>query len=137
MKLIEQHRRHSLERGVALQHAREDSLRDDLDARAFAHASLQAHPIAHSLAGGFAQRRCHARRHGARRESARLEHYDLAASQPRFIQQRYRNNGAFARAGRGFHDGIPLRRQRRPQRGQDFVDRKSGFHEARILAPLC
>ena len=71
-------------------------------------ARFQAHAVAHGFAGRFAQRRRHARRHRARREPARLEHHDLAAAQPRFIEQRNRNNGALAGAGRRFHHGIAL-----------------------------
>ncbi len=48
--------------------------------------------------------------HGACREPARLEHDDLAAAQPRFFEQRNRNDGALAGAGRRFHHGIAVRR---------------------------
>ena len=74
-----------------------------------AHARFEAHAVADGFARRFAERARHARRDRARREPPRLEHHDLAAAQPRFIEQRNRNNGALARAGRRFHDGIAMR----------------------------
>ena len=73
-------------------------------------ARFLAHSVADGFAGRFAERRRHARRDRARGEPARLEHHDFAAAQPRFIEQRNRNNGAFAGAGRRFHDGVAMSR---------------------------
>ena len=100
VKLVEQHGRDALERGIALQHPREHAFGDDLDPRALAHARLEPHAVADGVAGALAERRGHPHRDRARREPARLEHHDALAARPRLVEQRERHDGALARAGR-------------------------------------
>ena len=104
--LVEQHRGDAVERGVALQHAREHAFGDDLDSRALADARLEPHAVAHSLAGALAERGRHALGDGARREAARLEHDDPFAVRPCLLEQRERHDGALAGARRRDDDGI-------------------------------
>ena len=130
MKLVEQYRCHAFERRIALQHAGEHALGDHLDASAPTDACLETHAVTDRFADGFTERCRHACRHRARGEPARFEHDDLAAAQPRFIEQRNRHNGALAGAGWRFDDGIPLSLQNGAQLGQYFVDGQAGSHEA-------
>ena len=116
MKLVEDHHRDAFERGVALQPAREDPFRHDLDARALAGARFQPRAKADGLADGFAEHLRHARRDGARREAARLEHDDLARAQRLLGQQRKRHAGRFAGAGRRLQDHTRVRGNGCPQR---------------------
>ncbi len=78
VEFVEQHRRDAFERRVVEDHAREHAFGDDLDARARRDEALQAHPEPDRLADLLAEARRHARRGGARGETARLQHDDLA-----------------------------------------------------------
>jgi hypothetical protein len=130
VELVEQHGRDTLERRIALQHAREHAFRHHLDARAPRDARFHAHAVSDGVSGRFTERRGHSSGNRARREPAGLEHHDLAAARPRFIEQRKRNNGALARARRRLDYGVAATRERAAQGGQDFVDGQSGLHAA-------
>ena len=54
VELVEQHRRHPLERGIVEDHAGEHALGDDLDARALRDKALQSDAQADRLADLFA-----------------------------------------------------------------------------------
>ena len=110
VEFVEQHRGDALERRIALQHAREHAFGDDLDARALAHSRLEPHAVADGVADALAERRGHALGDGARREPARLEHDEPLAARPRLLEQRERDDGALAGAGRRDEDGVTAAR---------------------------
>ncbi len=56
MKFIEDHQADAVEGEVVLQHPGEDPLGDHLDAGAWSHAGIEAHPITHRLADPLAER---------------------------------------------------------------------------------
>ena len=117
VKLVEDHHRDAFERGVALQPAREDSFRHDLDARALAGARFQPRAKADGLTDRFAEHLRHARRDGARGETARLEHHDLAGARRLLGEQRKRDACRLARAGRRLQDDIRVRGDGRRSEG--------------------
>jgi hypothetical protein len=63
------------------------------------HLGVEPHAVADGLADMLAQSRRHAPRRGARRQPSRLLHDDLAAAQPRRIEQRQRHARRLAGAG--------------------------------------
>ncbi len=56
VEFVEQHGRHVFERGVFLQHPREDALGDDLESRRGSNARVESHAVAHGLADALAER---------------------------------------------------------------------------------
>ena len=127
VQLVEDHAADALERRIVLQHAQEQAVGHDLDARARADLAVEPHAIAHRLADRLAERRRHAPRRRARGQPARLLHDDLATPEPRRIEQRQRHARRLAGAGRGDqHGGIALG-QHRLQARQALVDGE-GLH---------
>ena len=119
----------AFERRIVEDHAREHALGDDLDARARRDQALQAHAQADRLADFFAERRGHARRRGARGETARLEHEESLARGPRFVEEGERDARRLARAGRGDQHRARACAQARPE-GRE-AHRRSEEGEAR------
>ena len=76
VKFVEQHRADVREHGIVDDHARENALRDDLDAGLARDFRAEAHPQTHGFADRFVKIVRHARGGGARGEPARLEHQD-------------------------------------------------------------
>jgi hypothetical protein len=70
-------------------------------------------------------------RRGAGRQSPRFLHHDLAAGQPRRIEQRQRHARRLAGARRGDQHGGVAAGQRLPEPRQDLVDGKD-VHRGRL-----
>ena len=87
VEFVEQQCADAFEHRIVLQHAREDAFGDDFDARARRHLALEADAVADRLARRFAQLFRHEAGGGARGHAARFEHQDLAAGEPRRIEQ--------------------------------------------------
>ena len=122
VKFVEYDAADPLQRRIALEHARQDPFRDHLDAGVPAHACLDARAETHGPANGIAEQLSHATRHRARGDAARLQHQDLAAPEPRGVQQGQRNEGALAGTRRGMQQHPRVRGQRLrqgPERGTD------------------
>ena len=137
VKLVEQHGRDALERGIVENHSREDAFRDHLDAGASGDEALQANPQADRFANLFRQVRGHACSGSPGGEAARLQDDDLAALCERFIEKREGNPRRLAGAGGRDEDGATARPQRGGDLRQDVVNRQrvgEGAHCALIAA---
>ena len=124
VKLVEQHRRDPVQAGVVENHARENTLGDDLDPGPGRDLRLQTDSETHRLADGFTQVGRHARRSRAGGQAPGFQDDDLALLDPRLSQERQGNDGRFARAGRRDQHGRLRSKQRRLERGQDILDRQ-------------
>jgi hypothetical protein len=122
MKLVEEQGRGAVERGIALQHARQHTLGDNLDARPRADSRVEPHAVADGLADRLPERLCHAPCHGAGRDAPRLENDEFPALRPGLTEQRERNDGALAGTRRRDEYGSAARAECRAEGGQDFVD---------------
>ena len=124
VELVEQHRADTGKLGVIEDHAGEDALGDDLDARSGPrfrdHARAQSDPLADSLRQGVG----HALGSGPRGDAARLQHQDLAPLEPAFLHQGKRDARRLAGAGRRDEHGRCARGQGGAQFVEDGVDRK-------------
>ena len=85
---------------VPLQAPQQQALGEYLDTGLRPDPAFEAHLVTDAVADLFAQQRCHAMGRHARGRAARLEHDDLAARQPRGVQQGQRHQGGLARARR-------------------------------------
>ena len=85
VEFVEQQRRDAVERRIVEHHAGEHALGHDLDAGRPRHLRAEAHAVADGLPDLLPKRRRHARRGGARREPARLQHDDLLVLRPRLV----------------------------------------------------
>ncbi|AFC31785.1 hypothetical protein PM3016_5057 [Paenibacillus mucilaginosus 3016] len=112
VELVEDQQADVLERRVALQHPRQDTFRNDLDARLGAHLRVEPHPVADRGADGFAERPGHEPGGRTGGEAPGLEHDDLASVQPRGVQQGQRHPGRLTRSGRGDQNDAGMGRQR-------------------------
>ena len=73
MELIEDHTAHTTELWVAMEHACQYALGDDLNARLARHAGIEPHAVAHCFTDGFAQVPSHAACDRASRDAPRFE----------------------------------------------------------------
>ena len=122
VEFVEQHRGNAVERRIVEHQPREHALGDDLDARALPDLGAEAHAQAHRVADLFAQRGCHARGGGARRQPARLQNENFLAVRPGLIEQHQRHACGLAGARRRHQHGGVARRQRGSQPRQRVVD---------------
>lgn len=142
MELVEDHETDALERRILVQHPREHTFRDDLDARVRADPRLAAYAEPHSGTDRFAERTGHASCRSAGCEPTWLEHHDALRREPSLIEQGERHPGRLARTRRRLqHRGRPTR-ERGTERGQHLIDRKAGQGRTRTrhssnLAPSC
>src|ERR1019366_10774332 len=112
--------------GIGLQAANEEALGDDLDPRRGGDDSVEPGAVADGLAGDLAQEVSHARGSGAGGETARFQHEDLAVAVPWGVQQRQRNKGSLAGAGRCDQHGVAAGGQHCGKRGQYLGDGEVG-----------
>ncbi len=124
VELVEQHRRHALERGIIVQHPKQHALGDHLDARGRAHLRLATDAIAEGRTHRLAAKRGHASRCRPRRQATRLQHHDAAASGPRRVEQCRRHPGGLARTRLGNEHGPPGIQQGSAQGGEHGLDRE-------------
>ena len=124
VELVEQHRADAGKLRIVEDHAGEDALGDDLDARL--RPRFRDHPRAQSdpLSDGLRQGVRHALGGGPRGDAARFQHQDLAAAEPALVHQREGDARRLAGAGRGDEHGRCARGQGGTQFVQDGVDRK-------------
>jgi hypothetical protein len=127
VELVEYDAADPLERGVVLNHPREDSLRDHLDAGGAAHPCLDPGPKAHGATHVFPEQLRHAARDRARCDAAGLEHENLGAPEPPGVAQGERDDGALARPGRCMQQHPRTRRQGVDQGGERGDDGKSNI----------
>ncbi len=131
VELVEDHAIDVLERGIALQSARQDALGHDFDARRSADAGFEPGAVAHQLPGLRARQLRESSRHGASRNPARLQHDDtLVCAEPGLVQQRERDHRALARTRRRLEHRVSMRPQRRSQCGQRVEDRSDWQRKA-------
>jgi len=135
VELVEDDESRSLERGVALEHAREHAFGDDLDPRGRADARVHAHAVADRVPHALAEGVRHPPRRRARRQPPRLEHHDLLLPQPGFIEQRQRHPRRLSCSRRRLEHGARVRAQRVSQGREDGVDREE--HEGKIRDAGC
>ncbi len=102
VEFVEQQHADAFQHRVVLDQPGQDAFGDDFDAGARGGLVLEADAISHRLANRLAQLARHELRRAAGRHAARLQHHDLAAGQPRRVQQRQRHLGGLAGAGRRF-----------------------------------
>ena len=131
VQFVEDHAADAVERGIVLQHPQEQAVGHDLDARARPHLGVQPHAVTDRLADRLAQGGRHAPRRGAGRQPPRLLHHDLAAGQPRRIEQRQRHARRLAGARRGDQHGGVAAGQRLLEPRQGLVDGKD-VHRGRL-----
>ena len=124
VELVEHHARDALERGVALQHARENALGHHLDAGGGADAGLEPGAESDASARRLTERPRHALGDRARGQAARFEHHDPAVAAPRRVEQRERHHRALAGAGRRLEHDLAALGQRAGQFGQRVGDRQ-------------
>ncbi len=127
VQLVEDDAADAVERRIVLQHAQEEAVGHDFDTRLRPDLGVQSHAVADRLADLFAQSGRHAPRRGAGRQPPRLLHDDLAAGEPRRVEQRQRHARRLAGARRGDQHGGVAAPQRLLQARQGFVDGK-GIH---------
>ena len=83
VEFVEQHGGNAVERRIVEHQPREHAFGDHFDARALPDLGAEAHAQADRVADLFAQRGCHARGGGARRQPARLQHENFLVRSPR------------------------------------------------------
>ena len=106
MKLVENQQFDPLKCGIVLDHARQDSLRNDFDFRLFPRHRLKPCAVADPFSGNFPQQMRNPFCGAPRGYSARFQHQDLSTAEKRRIQKRRRNHRAFPRAGSRAENGI-------------------------------
>jgi hypothetical protein len=126
VELVEQDRADVAERGVVLDHPRQDAFGDDLDACRRRDATLEADAIADRRSDRFAALRGHEFGGSTRGDASWFEHQDLAAAEPRGIEQRRRHLRRLAGAGRRFEHEPRMHFERALQRIEQRSDRKVG-----------
>jgi hypothetical protein len=112
-----------------LQQPGENAFGEHFNAGFAAHLAFEAHPVAGRGPEGFAQQRRQARRHGPGRQPPGLQHEDLAAGQPGFVEQVDREHGALAGAGRGLQNDGVLPPQGAFHVFENFQDGKRHFND--------
>ena len=112
--------------GVGEQATREDAFGDEAEARARAGDLVEADLVADGVADLLAEFGGDAARGEARGDAAWFEDEDFAADEG---EQRGRDAGGLAGAGRGFEDEVGCTAERGENVGEDRIDRK-GWLEA-------
>jgi hypothetical protein len=100
VKLVEEECGDAIERRIALQHARQDALGHDLDARPRTDAGVEPHAIADRFADRLTERCRHACSDCAGRNAARFKDDQAAIARPGFVEQGERYDGTLAGTGR-------------------------------------
>ena len=108
MELVEQDCTNTFKSRIIEDHAAEDALRDHLDAGLRADFGLEPHAQADRLADRLPQGLGHSCRRRPRRQTPGLQHDDLAALEPRLIQERQRNPRGLTRPRRCHKHGAVL-----------------------------
>ena len=124
--LVEDDRADAGQRRVVLQSACQHALGQHLDAGVGADVPLVARLVADEGPDRGARRRRHPLGGGAGGQTARLEHHDAPALQPRFVEEGERYDGGLARARGSDDDRPPVRGQRTPEVVEDVDDRQVG-----------
>ena len=119
--------------GIVLQHAGEDALRDDDNARRGSDAAVEAHPVADGPPHVFPQKRSHVAGGVARGHAPGLKHDDGTARQPFRLKEGERDAGRLARAGRRFEDAAGRGRQRGQQFRKLGINGKRGHEGAHLF----
>ena len=124
VEFVKQDRGDALERGVIEDQVGEDALGHDLDAGLARDLGAEANPVPDHVTDGFTQGLGHAVGGGARSESARFQHQDLALFRPALLRQHQRYARGLAGARRSDqHHGVALGQCRGEPR-QRLIDRK-------------
>ena len=126
VELVEQDCADAGELRVVQDHAGEDALGDDLDARLRPRLRDHARPQSDSLAHSLRQGLRHALGCGPRGDTARLQHQHLPALEPAFLHQRQRHARRLAGAGRRDQNGASARRQGGAHLVENGVNRQWG-----------
>ena len=122
VELVEHDRADAFERGIVLDHAGEDALGDHLDPRRCRDLVVEADAVADRLADLLAALPRHEVGGGARGDAARFQHQDLAAGEPRRIEQRRRHLRGLAGTGRRFQHEAWMRGEAGADPRQQLVD---------------
>ncbi len=124
MELVEQDGADPFQGGIALELPDQDALGHDFDPGLRPDLAVHPDAVADGFADGFPQHVRHPAGCRAGGQSARLQHHDLRAGQPRLVQQRQRDAGGLAGAGRRLEDGVGSRGQGPADVGKDRIDRQ-------------
>ena len=133
VEFVEQDRTDLFQHRVVLQHAGQDAFGDDFDARARRNLVFEADAVADRATDLLAQLPRHEQRGAAGGDPPWFQQDDLAALQPRCVEQCQWHLGGLAGTGRGLQHQSPLRGQvlldLRQQRGNR---EERGVHVQRI-----
>ena len=125
VELVEEHGGDASEFRVVEDHAGENALSHDLDARLDGDFGLEPHAQTDRLADVFLQRRGEPLRRGAGGEASWFEQDQPAIAAPGRVEQSQRHARGLARAGRRDEHEIGLLAKRSVQLWQDVVDRQA------------
>ena len=134
VELVENETPYPAQLGIVLQHAGEDALRDDDNARRGSDAAVEAHPVADGPPHVFPQKRSHVAGGVARGHAPGLKHDDGTARQPFRLKEGERDAGRLARAGRRFEDAAGRGRQRGQQFRKLGINGKRGHEGAHLFS---
>ena len=136
VEFVEQDRPDPLQHRIVLDHPGQDAFGDHLDPRVRPDFVLETDAVADRAADRFAPLPGHEAGRRARRHAARLQHHDLAALQPRLVQQRQRHLGGLAGTGRGLQHQARMVGQAADDVRQQRGDGERGrWHAVRRIRP--
>jgi hypothetical protein len=124
VELVEDQQTATREIGLGEESTGEDALGDDFDACGRRHSALPTDAVADETAHRLPTLRGHARGHGPRGQTSRLEHRDALPVEPPLVHQFEGNERALARSRRRGQDHYALAVQGLPQMGEGLGDRK-------------
>jgi hypothetical protein len=99
VELVEHHRSHAAELGLAEEAAHQQGFRHERETGLVAHLALEAHHVAHAPAHALAELFRHAAGGHARGDAPRLEHHHFAIAPESSVQECGRHAGGLARTG--------------------------------------
>ncbi|ERO63495.1 hypothetical protein P308_28605 [Pseudomonas piscis] len=104
MVLVEDDHTHTVERGIILEPARQDTFGDHLDLGSRAYLAFKANAVTDSLTNLLTQLTRQPLCSRPSSQAARFEHQDLLVTKPRLVQQRQGHPSGLARTRWRFKD---------------------------------
>ena len=127
MELVENQQGNPLQGGIVLDHARQNSLRDDLDACLRPGNSFKTGAVSGPLPGLFPEQVCDSHPCAPGGDPARFQHQDFPAAQKGGVQKRGRHHRALARSGSGAENRTAAVFQSARQIVQNGFDGQAGI----------
>ncbi len=112
MKFVEDDDADAVEGRVVLQHANQNAVRDDLDARIGPDTRVEAHAVTDDPAHLVAKQRGHTPRRSPRREPSRLQHDNALPGQPLGAEESKRNARRLSDSRWGLQHQVKVMAQR-------------------------